>query len=453
LLSTLFAKHKEYINNDRPSDGVYERVYLMAGNTNYDFEKQTKRLLSLLSDIRSILCVLLINMIDTTKQQKQKQQQKQMQKQNNKDKEKTTENDKSNKSDDNDNEPVENGSNGFITKSEETQDDTDSEDETEDEPEDTEDTENEPEDTEDTEDESDSEDTEESEDDTDSEDAEDDTEEKDEEFKTGLSEKQAEELERLENELQNALYSNAEQQKETKNAIGQLTNTSVDTEDYKRINLTAFTTLRRTGIKGNGTLPTNSGSIKQLNMRKYARREFVKVPEKYFDKRNSAVKGGANPKIMFYLDISGSMDNGSRLSTALDYMRNFYDKLHQSVDIRMFAFGSFCYELSRQELNYSFMRSKVEQSTEPRWIEPLKDEEIIIITDGGWHKQHLREEWKRRAHIIVIDTSIQQIQSFARNKDAANFMEIKNLHLVSTDNMVKELEKATSVINEKIKRR
>lgn len=437
LLSALFTRHKEYINIDRVSEDIYRNTPINNKLSYEDYQNQTKRLDSLAETIYAILSEIVVNMIETTAAQKQQQQEEQ----DNEDEENESDNDKSDKSDDNDNEPQTEGSDGVgqQSKSQEKSDDTD----------DTDSSDNQDTDSEDTEDSESSDDTEDQ--DTEDEDAEDEdtepqmTTEED-------SDPEQDEIDKLENELSEALYVNTQAGDDMNHTIGRLTNYDEPPEDYPRIPLTAFTTLRRKGIKGDGTLPSYAGNIKQLNMRKYARRDFVKSPEKLFNKPTNAVSGGANPRIMFYIDISGSMD-GYRLRTAVNYLQNFYDKLHKSVDIRLFVFGQFSYEITRQELNYTFLQTRTEGSTQPKFIEPKHDEEIIILTDGGWAREYMTETWRQRAHFIVIDVSTQELDYMGNDYRYADFRRVKNLHMVSSRNMVRELEKATSVISDKIRRR
>ena len=249
------------------------------------------------------------------------------------------------------------------------------------------------------------------------------------------------ELDQLEKAIQDAMYEDKQIASRVGKDYGAITNFERNVEDYQKVNISAFTTVRRRGIKGHAKTPSVSGSMRDFNLRRYARRKFDNSPiPKYFDRRNEETRGGSNPAIMFYLDISGSM-SGYRIQTLLSYVRSFYDRLHNSVDIRIFAFGRFTYQLTRNELSLSFLQRRLEGSTNPSYIPPKSNEEIVIITDGEWGVD-VPDVYRRRAHFILVDT----------NGRPRGFNLCRNVYPVSSHNLVKTLEQATSSLIAKLKR-
>ena len=146
------------------------------------------------------------------------------------------------------------------------------------------------------------------------------------------------EQQELEEELSKMLSKGKALEEEFDNGLGKLYNPDIDNRPYDQFKISAFTTARRTGIKGSDTMTRHTGNAKQLSLKKYARKEYV-TNEKKFDVDNHAVgRGGKNAKVLFYLDISGSMQ-GLRLQESINYLKSFYDQMNKYLDIRFMAFG------------------------------------------------------------------------------------------------------------------
>jgi hypothetical protein len=439
LVAKLLKVAKTYENNNSEANFVSDHTSKETVGQQYDIHNRRRaQLTSLIKECSDLLIKILENLCEY-KQQKQEEKQQQ----DNEDEENETDNEKSDKSDDNDNEPETEGSDGIGAESKET-DDTETEDENEELESETKSEEQESAEPE-------------TEDDTDEDDTDDDVDNlgkgntegssNSEETEQSEQEQLKKELEQLEQQLVDALYQQREQEQALSTMIGTLTNFERNTETYPSYNIQAFTTARRSGIKGSATLQTTSGNLKQLNMRKYARRNVVDKPEKLFDKTTDSAKGGKSAKIMFYIDISGSMQ-GQRLKMSVDYLRNFYDKLNTHLEIRMFAFGSNSYEITRNELNVEFLEEKLEGSTSPRYIKPAQGEEVVILTDGGWGVP-IPEEYRTKAHFILVDMTMQAIEE---NRILNQFKNCRNLHFVDTIDIAKGFERATAKIKDKLRR-
>lgn len=222
--------------------------------------------------------------------------------------------------------------------------------------------------------------------------------------------------------------------------IPQLKSRHTDTTPYERIHISAFDTKRQSGIKGKGFSQSSVGNAKQLNMKRYMRRNIV-ANEKMFDKQSDVGRGGKNAKAVFYLDISGSMD-GYRIEVATDYLKSFYDTMHNHMDIRLFGFGSRTYELNRNALNLHFISNNLKGSTR---LDPAKhqaDEQIIVITDGAFDNE-ITQELKNRARFIVID--------FPQEYRDEYFSGVKHIDFIDSKNLQKSLERATDGIKKMLK--
>ena len=255
-----------------------------------------------------------------------------------------------------------------------------------------------------------------------------------------LTEEEKEQQE-LEEELSKMLSKGKALEGEFDNGLGKLYNPDVDNRPYDQFKISAFTTARRTGIKGSNSMTRHTGSAKQLSLKKYARKEYV-TNEKKFDVDNHAVgRGGKNAKVLFYLDISGSMQ-GSRLQESINYLKSFYDQMNKYLDIRFMAFGVNNYEITRRELDYRFLSYLLEGSTNPREVKTRPHEEIIFITDGGFGTR-LSYSFMRKAHFVLVDVD--------PNVRYHYFSGMRNVYEVSTSNINEGLEKATKHIKEMLK--
>ena len=212
-----------------------------------------------------------------------------------------------------------------------------------------------------------------------------------------------------------------------------LFNPHPDISDYHKYNVSAFSTKRNAGIKGSRDVARMSGTAKQLSLKKYMRRGVV-PREKMFDKPMANVaKGGKAATVSFYLDISGSM-GGERLRIATDYLKSFYDTMNKHMNINLYAFGVHTYKITRNELNRVFLERNLEGSTRLKPAETHNNEEIIVITDGEI-KNEIPEQFKRKAHFVLIDLH-DSIYDYL-------YKDIPHTYRVEYDNIAQGLDQAT----------
>ena len=219
---------------------------------------------------------------------------------------------------------------------------------------------------------------------------------------------------------------------------------------YTKYKIGLFDTARHSGIKNTSNTQASRGNIKQLNMQRYMRRHIVRG-EKLFDKQSFYGSGGKGAKLCFYLDISGSMtesidgtrNTSSKLRVASDYLKSFYDTMHKRIDIRMFGFGRYTYKITRNELNYMFLRNNLEGSTRIQDTRPRPREITIVLTDGIIHND-LSDYMKQNAYFVMIEPV------FVNSNHKRNYRErsrdYKHRIFVKSDNIVKGLEQATQKI-------
>ena len=255
-----------------------------------------------------------------------------------------------------------------------------------------------------------------------------------------LTEEEKEQKE-LEEELSKMFAKGKALEMELDNGLGRLYNPDIDNRPYDQFKISAFTTARRTGIKGSDNITRHTGSAKQLSLKKYARKDYVTNEKKFEVNSHDLSKGGKNAKVLFYLDISGSM-SGSRLKESINYLKSFYDQMHKYLDIRFMAFGQENYEMTRRELDYGFLSELLEGSTNPREVKPRPNEEIIFITDGGFGTR-LSNSFMRKAHFVLVD-----VQPKVRHH---YFSGMRNVYEVRTDNINEGLERATKHIKEMLR--
>jgi len=245
----------------------------------------------------------------------------------------------------------------------------------------------------------------------------------------------------LEKELKQLEQENREVRDSINNGFGTLYNPNPLQEPYEKINISAFTTLRRTGIKGSRDVSRVSGNAKQLSLRKYARREFVKNEKSFNRTLETLGKGGKSGKITFYLDISGSMESQQKLKISLNYLKSFYDSMSSHIEIRLMAFGTHTYEITRKELEHNFLRDKLEGTQVPNLVNTKRGEKIVIITDGEWPSR-IPQQFLREANFVLIDDT-DHIEMRFRS------LGVRNITRVSPDSPkeIKEgLDKATNFI-------
>lgn len=233
---------------------------------------------------------------------------------------------------------------------------------------------------------------------------------------------------------------------------------SVDYSDYHRYPITLENIKRASGIKGIADRQKSQGSAKELNMRRYARRQFV-LNEKLFDThKHNTVRGGKSAKVCFYLDISGSMQ-GEKIRIATDYLKSFYDSMHKQIDIRMFAFGEFTYSIQRHNLNLMQIIYQLEGSTRLHDIKTLHNEQAIIITDGIiTNLRSISDNIKNNAHFVIIkdrkptDNSKKYdrklIQKFEKTEQALTeyYSGIPHKTIVEPESLVDSINKATRAL-------
>jgi len=220
-----------------------------------------------------------------------------------------------------------------------------------------------------------------------------------------------------------------------------LYNQNQDTTRYTEYKIGLFDTARHSGIKNTSTMQSSRGNIKQLNMQRYMRRGIVKG-EKLFDRVSDSGRGGANAKVCFYLDISGSMDDDNKIKIATDYLKSFYDTMHKRIEIRMFGFGRYTYKITRNELNLNFIRQELEGATRLTPVKHKPQEKIIVITDGVIDN-NLPEHIERTAQFVIIEGNYTPRQQ-------QNFREYSKRYVhrtfVNTEELVNGLEQATKSI-------
>lgn len=235
--------------------------------------------------------------------------------------------------------------------------------------------------------------------------------------------------------------------------IRTIENPNKDTTPYTRYKISLFDTKLRSGIKGSGTIGRSSGSAQELNLNRYSQRKFSN-DHRVFDKKMQDTTGGAKPKIMFYLDVSGSMSvakydyeteqfrkDSKPYIPMINYIKSFYDAMHKYVDIRIYVFNHYTSKIGRDELNETFFsRNIVGGSTIPRDIKLLPEEELIILTDGEWDR--MPEKFKDKAQFIILGKE---------NEEYFRKFNVKNMQVVDLDNLVPAFEKATQVIKRRLK--
>lgn len=227
-----------------------------------------------------------------------------------------------------------------------------------------------------------------------------------------------------------------------------------DTTQYNKSEVAAFTTMRSSGIKGSRIVSRYSGNAKQLSMRKYMRKDFVKN-EKLFEKDIQELgKGGRGSSILFYLDISGSMGTHSedvkyglpsKIQVATDYIKSFYDTMNKYINIRLFAFGQNTYEISRDELNLNFLTKNLEGNTNPTFVKPKLNEHIVLITDGSFSSS-VPEYFSNHAHFVLLEPTSNVLLEFE------NVYKVRNLVVVNRRQLNEGLDNATKFIKRILQR-
>lgn len=256
-------------------------------------------------------------------------------------------------------------------------------------------------------------------------------------------------------EAQIETFASEEEQKEMECADYELLiNPDKDIEEYKKYKVGLLDIKRRAGIGTVGTKKSVYGKTREFNMKRYASRKHTSETE-FFDRTNQKTRGvkDGKPKLLFYLDISGSMESriysmkesryvGTRLRVMLDYVRNFYDTLHKDIDIRIFLFSSKTYQVTRNELNEQFLgKSSAMAGTYPTFTQLLPNEKMIMLTDGDFL---VRDSFfLTEPQIIIIGKSYYNIMKKRGHK---------NLTVVEEDEIEKGLDKATMIIKNELRR-
>ena len=275
------------------------------------------------------------------------------------------------------------------------------------------------------------------------------------EQKPKTKEEKKKQKEELEKEMEELEDKNIQAKEEiVGNGISSLLSGGKDTSSYNKTEVGAFTTMRSSGIKGSRIVSRYSGNAKQLSMRKFMRKGFVKN-EKLFDKDIQELgKGGRGSSILFYLDISGSMGerpeeirNGviSKIQVASDYIKSFYDTMNKYINIRLFAFGTNTYEITRDELNLEFLTKNLEGSTNPSFVKPKQNEHIVLITDGSFGST-IPEYFINHAHFVLLEPSPNVITEFEDD------YKVRNLVVVNRNNLLEGLDNATKFIKRILQR-
>lgn len=216
-------------------------------------------------------------------------------------------------------------------------------------------------------------------------------------------------------------------------------NTYYIKDDYEPFNISLQDYERQKGIRGTGTSKRVSGNVKQLNMRSYMAREHTKET-KHFDKDLKEDVGKYGKEIDFYMDFSGSMYY-ERLTMMVDYVKNFYDKYHNTFKINLRAFGSGQLILKREHLELRFIKTNdaiydIGNSTQ------IMDFDFkgtaIVLTDGFFDFGSSFEKLKKDAIFIIVHTDEQSKKRFEEK-----YKDVKNKIFVNERNIKEGYEKAT----------
>jgi hypothetical protein len=266
--------------------------------------------------------------------------------------------------------------------------------------------------------------------------------------KPKTKEEKKKQIQEIEKEMKELEDQNIQAKEETvRDGISILSRGEKDISTYDKYEVSAFTTYRSSGIKGSRVVSRYSGNAKQLSMRKFMRKGFVKN-EKLFDKDIQELgKGGRSASILFYLDISGSMGehrtdalyNGkTKIQVATDYLKSFYDTMNRHINIRIFAFGTNTYEITRDELNLNFLTGNLEGSTNPTFVKPKPNEHIVLITDGSFGTD-IPVEYVNHANFVLIEPDGGAIREFQNQN-------IRNMSIVTRSNLIEGLDNATKFL-------
>lgn len=261
-------------------------------------------------------------------------------------------------------------------------------------------------------------------------------------------EEKKKQIEQIEKEMKQLEDENIQAKEETvRDGISILSRGEKDTDNYDKYEVSAFTTFRSSGIRGSRIVSRYSGNAKQLSMRKFMRKGFVKN-EKMFDKDIQELgKGGRSASILFYLDISGSMgeshsdtlhNNRTKIQVATDYLKSFYDTMNRHINIRIFAFGTNTYEITRDELNLRFLSENLEGSTNPTFVKAKPNEHIVLITDGSFGTE-IPVEYVNHANFVLIEPGERLVAEFLDRG-------IRKLTVVNRSNLVEGLDNATTFL-------
>lgn len=233
------------------------------------------------------------------------------------------------------------------------------------------------------------------------------------------------ETEQLEQELQEVKEENEKIRAEMSNGHGILVNDSVVENQYDKIDVKAFETMRNAGIKGKGKSERYSGTAKELSLVNYSRRHFVKNIKPFHRHDNPLTRGGKSGSVLFYLDISGSM-SGDKLKIATDYLKSFYDTMYKHMNIRFFGFGRNTYEMGRNELARVFLENKLEGQTNPEILKPKRNEHIVLLTDGHFNRQVPRD-YIQNVSVVLIGSGLKDffVEQGCRNVIEVNISSIK----------------------------
>jgi hypothetical protein len=250
--------------------------------------------------------------------------------------------------------------------------------------------------------------------------------------------------ERLEEELSEAIQKVTDMMSNEDYNEKVMFNRRPDTSLYQKHQVGAFVTKRNAGIKGSKAVARPNGTAKQLSLKRYMRRDFISN-EKLFDKHiDNTARGGKAGNVVFYLDISGSM-GGYRIRHATDYLKSFYDSMHEHMNISIYGFGRETYRLTRNELNLQFLSDRLQGTTK---LEPVKlkaNEEVIVLTDGLFmNEEDIPKQFIRKAHFIFIEPDHE-------TKNTNIFKEAPNKYIVTEQNIVKGLEQATKGLKRLLK--
>lgn len=223
------------------------------------------------------------------------------------------------------------------------------------------------------------------------------------------------------------------------------TNQNYNKYDYKPFNISLLDYVRQKGIKGTGYSKRPQGNARQLDLKSYSQRNFTKET-KHFNKNLGDDKGNFGKIVNFYIDASGSMYGyhvDDKINSVLNYVKNFYDKFSNDMEINLRLFGDGSLVVEREHLQYSFFQQchKIKSLGSDTIIRDFAHEgSTIVLTDGSFSYTSKFERLKKEAFfIIVYDNEYQKEYFETAYKDVVNKVYVSS----QKEEIVRGFEEAT----------